>query len=208
MSAAEAQPQRRYTVEEYFALEEQSDIRHEYFHGEVFPMDAFDSPEGKAGATKRHNRLIQNLIVGLRNSLRDSTCEVYSENVRLALDPQGHYNYPDVIVSCDPQDDDPRTVCSPVLIMEVLSKSTEARDRGWKFEQYQTLLSLQQYVLVSQNRILVDSFVRTGPNTWELTTLRRLTDELVVAPLGIHISVAAIYERVDIPPLRLADAGG
>lgn len=197
-----------YTVEEYFALEEQSDIRHEYYNGEIFPMDGPDSPENKAGATKRHNRLIQNLVVGLRSGLREQTCEVYSENVRLAIDPHGHYNYPDVVVSCDPEDDDPRTVYAPVLIMEVLSKSTEARDRGWKFEQYQQLPSLQQYVLVSQSRLLVDSFVRTGHRTWELTTLRQLDDELMIAPLGVRLTVKAIYERVDIPPLRLADSEG
>ena len=128
--------------------------------------------------------------------------------MRLAIDPQGHYNYPDVVVSYDPTDDDPRTVYSPVLIIEVLSKSTEAHDRGWKFEQYQQLPSLQQYVLVSQSRLLVDSFVRTGPTTWELTTLRQLTDELLITPLEIRLSVAAIYKRVDIPPLRLADTEG
>ena len=209
MSAAEAQPQRHYTVEEYFALEEQSDIRHEYYHGEVFPMDAFDFPADMAGATKRHNLLIQNcafaLSLGLRGKQR---CGVYAENVRLALKSGQHYNYPDVVVSCDPADDDPRTVHTPGLIIEVLSKSTEARDRGWKFEQYQQLPSLRQYVLVSQSRILVDSYLRTDHNTWELTTLRQLTDKLPVPALNLRLSLADIYEDIDISPLQLANSIG
>lgn len=76
--------QRRYTVEEYFALEEQSDIRHEYYHGEISPMDGAGSPEGMAGGTKRHNWLIQNCAFALRAEL-PADCEVFAENVRLAL---------------------------------------------------------------------------------------------------------------------------
>lgn len=203
--AAQPAP-RRYTVEEYFALEEQSDIRHEYYHGEVFPLDdPDDAPAAKAGGTKAHNRLVQNCAFALKLGLRGRGCEVFAENVRLAVDEGQHYNYPDVVVSCDPTDDDPRTVHQPVLIVEVLSKSTEARDRGWKFEQYQHLPSLQQYVLVSQNRISVDSFTRTPTGSWELRPLRQLTDTLQVPALGLEISVADLYENMDLPPLRLAD---
>lgn len=150
MSAAQADYQHRYTAEEYFALEERSDIRHEYYHGEIFPLDGPASTEGIAGGTKQHNRLIQNCAFGLRTGLRGRGCEIYAENVRLAIAAGEQYNYPDVIVSCNPHDHNPRTVHSPVLLMEVLSKSTEARDRGWKFEQCQLIPSLQQYVLVSQ----------------------------------------------------------
>ena len=205
MLPADPMYQRRYTVEEYFALEEQSDIRHEYYHGEIFPMDGFDSPEDMAGGTKRHNRLIQNCAFAIRVGLQGRGCEIFAENVRLAMPDDQHFGYPDVVVSCDPADDDPRTVHSPTLIMEVLSKSTEARDRGWKFEQYQHLASLQQYVLVSQYRMLVDSFVRTGPSTWALTTLREPAARLVLSSVGVEISLAAIYERIELGPFRLAD---
>lgn len=202
MSAAQSIYQRRYTVKEYFALEEQSAIRHEYFHGEIFPLDG---PEDMAGGTKQHNRLIQNCTFGLRTGIKERGCEIYAENVRLALAAGEHYNYPDVVVSCDLRDDDPRTVHSPVLIMEVLSRSTEARDRGWKFEQCQLIPSLQQYVLVSQYRILVDSFVRTDHGTWELTSFRKLTDVLPLPTLQSQLSLTEIYEGINIPPLRLAD---
>jgi len=125
--------------------------------------------------------------------------------VRLASEAGNHYSYPDVMVSCDPRDDDPRTVQSPALLIEVLSKSTEARDRGWKFVQCQLIPSLQQYVLVSQYRILVDSFVRTDHGTWELTSLRQLTDVLIIPALRCQLAVGEIYEGISIPPLRLAD---
>ncbi len=202
MSAAQPTYQRRYTIEEYFALEEQLDIRHEYYYGELFPLD---EPAAMAGGTRAHNTLIQNCAFNLRTELRGRGCEIYAENVRLAIEQGAHYSYPDVMVNCDPRDDDPRTVHAPVLIVEVLSKSTEARDRGWKFEQCQLIPSLQQYVLVSQYRILVDSFVRTDHGTWELTSLRKLTDILLLSPLQCQLSLAAIYESITVPPLRLTD---
>ena len=132
MSAAQSIYQRRYTVEEYFAFEEQSDIRHEYYHGEIFPLQAPESPEAKSGATKAHNKLINNIVFGIRQQLGERECEVFSENVRLAVEAGQYYNYPDVVVSCDPDDDDPRTVHRPVFIVEVLSRSTEAHDRAGK----------------------------------------------------------------------------
>ena len=118
---------RRYTVPEYFALEEAADVRYEYYHGEIFPLD---TPENRAGGTKRHNLLIQNCVLALRGSLRGRGCSVFAENVRMAVDKNQHYNYPDVVVSCAPTDTDPRTVYEPILVIEVLSASTEARDRA------------------------------------------------------------------------------
>lgn len=204
MHPTESIYQRRYTVEEYFALEEESASRHEYYHGEIFPLDGAGSPEGMAGGTKRHNRLIQNCAFALRTGLEGRNCEIFAENVRLALADDQHFNYPDVVVSCDPADDDPRTVHTPVLIVEVLSRSTEARDRGWKFEQYQSLPSLQQYVLISQYRMLVDSFVRTDHGTWELTPLRQPEDLLQVPSLGLAVALPALYEHIPLDPIRLA----
>lgn len=199
---------RRYTVEEYFALEDTSDIRHEFYHGEIFPLD---SPENMAGGTKRHNLLIQNCVVALRGALRGRGCSVFAENVRTAVDENQHYNYPDVVVSCAPTDNDPRTVHHPVLIVEVLSASTEARDRGWKFQQYQQLPSLQHYVLVSQRRQLVECYTRHEDNTWLLSSVRELGQEVEITALQVKLAVAAIYEDVQTGPeegpalLRLPD---
>ena len=187
---------RRYTVEEYFALEETSDIRHEYYHGEIFPLD---TPESQAGGTKRHNLLVQNCVVALRSALRGRGCSIFAENVRVAVDEDAHYNYPDVVVSCAPADKaDPRTVHQPVLIIEVLSASTEARDRGWKFQQYQQLASLQHYVLVSQKRQLMECYTRNENDSWTLTSARELRQLVELTGLRVQLSVAAIYEDVAI----------
>jgi len=206
MRPADSIYQRRYTVEEYFALEEQSDIRHEYYRGEIFPMDGFETPEAMAGATFAHNTIKQNCVMALRQGLRGSGCRVYDENVRLSIADDAHFTYPDVLVTCHPTDQtETRTVRHPGLIIEVLSGSTEARDRGWKFQQYQRLPDLQQYVLIAQNQVLVESFTRTDHGTWELTTLRQLTDTLELTTLGLQVSLASIYEEVNLPPLRLAE---
>lgn len=199
---------RRYTVEEYFALEEASDSRYEFYHGEVFPLD---EPTSRAGGTKRHNLLIQNLVVALRGALRGRGCSVFAENVRVAVAEGQQYSYPDVVVSCAITDDDPRTVYEPVLIVEVLSASTEARDRGWKFQQYQQIASLQHYVLVSQRRQLVECYTRHADTDWLLTSVREWTQVVELAALGVSLPLSALYEEVATGPeddtslLRLPD---
>ena len=157
-----------------------------------------------AVGTQRHNRLIQNGAFALRTGLKSPDCEILAENVRLALADGQHFNYPDVVMSCDPTDEDPHPVHTPSLIIKVLSKSTKARDQGWKFEHYQALPSLQEYVLISQYRMLVDSFTRTNHGTWELTPLRQLNDILQVPALGLALSLGAIYKHIPLEPIRLA----
>ncbi len=197
-------PPRLYTVEEYFALEEQSAIRHEYYHGEIFPLDG---PAAMAGATFAHNTIKQNCVMALRQGLRGSGCRVFDENVRLSIEQDEQFTYPDVMVTCHLNDQrEIRIVRHPSLIIEVLSTSTEGHDRGWKFQQYQRIPELRQYVLISQNQILVESFSLDSANIWKLTQLRNLTDSVELPSLGISITVAAIYEEVEISPLRLADS--
>lgn len=204
MPAAQSNYQRRYTAEEYFAFEEQSDIRHEYYHGEIFPLDG---PAAMAGATFAHNTIKQNCVMALRQGLRGSGCRVFDENVRLSIEQDKQFTYPDVMVTCHPDDQrETRIARHPSLLIEVLSTSTEAHDRGWKFQQYQLLPELQQYVLISQNKILIESYLRSSSNEWVLTTLRQLSDELLIPSLQLRIEVAAIYEDVEISPLRLADS--
>ncbi len=204
MSAAQSIYQRRYTVEEYFAFEEQLDIRHEYYHGEIFPLDG---PAAMAGATFAHNTIKQNCVMALRQGLRGSGCQVFDENVRLGIEQDRQFTYPDVMVTCHPDDRrEMLVVRHPNLIIEVLSAGTEAHDRGWKFQQYQLLSDLRQYVMISQNKVLVESYLRDSINEWKLTTLRQLTDELSLPSAGLRVSVAAIYEEIEISPLRLADS--
>jgi Uma2 family endonuclease len=203
-----AQPDytRRYTVEEYFALEEASDIRHEYYHGEIFPLDGPNGPEAMAGATFAHNTIKQNCVMALRQGLRGRGCRVFDENVRLRIDANDLFTYPDVMVTCAPVDQhQTRVVHEPTLIIEVLSDSTELRDRGWKFQQYQLLPSLRQYVLISQRQMLIESFRLNERDTWELETLRQPTDMLFFPSLAVAVTVADVYEEVGLAPLRLAE---
>jgi len=193
MGTAKSQP-RRYTVEEYFALEAASGVRHEFFEGEVFAM---------AGESKAHNLITGNLYLGLRLALRGRGCQVFMENVQLTVRQEQQYVYPDVQVTCSPQDaQQTRRVEAPVLLVEVLSPSTAYYDRGHKFKKYKTLPSLQHYLLVAQNRWLVEWYRRTASNEWTHTVLTEPTEEIVVPELNFRLTLAQVYEDTEVAPLR------
>ncbi|GAA4359830.1 Uma2 family endonuclease [Hymenobacter saemangeumensis] len=194
----EAEPtRRRYTVEEYFALEEQSEVRHEFFDGEVFAM---------AGASVPHNLLAVNFVSSFKQALRGRPCKAVMEGVQLAVQQGRHYVYPDVMISCDPADQLAQlTFQAPVLIVEVLSPSTEDYDRGQKFNQYKKLPSLQHYLLVSQNSWLVEWRRREANNGWSFMPLVEETDALVIPELNISLTVAEIYEGTGVAPLRIVE---
>jgi Uma2 family endonuclease len=194
MGQAEQQP-RRLTVEEYFALEEGSEVRHEFFEGEVFAM---------AGASATHNRLAGNCYTYLRSGLRGKGCEVFFESVQLAVEQGRYYNYPDVLVTCDPVDlQAERTMTAPILLIEVLSKSTENRDRSWKFNQYKQLPSLRHYLLVSQTTCLVEWYQREESGVWSFTPLALFTDEIFISELSITLRLADIYENTGISQMAI-----
>ncbi|WP_303312248.1 Uma2 family endonuclease [Hymenobacter sp. BT730] len=187
-------PPRRYTVEEYQALEEVSEQRHEFFEGEVYAM---------SGATPRHNLIAQNCAFALRQAVRGKGCRVFLEGVQLAVQ-EGHYHtYPDVMVTCDTEDlAAERTMRHPVLIIEILSPSTADHDRSWKFNQYKQLPSLQHYLLVSQHTCLVEWFRREESGVWSFTPLGELTDTLEIPELASTLRVRDIYDEIDITPMR------
>ncbi|GAA3978379.1 Uma2 family endonuclease [Hymenobacter antarcticus] len=194
MGQAEQQP-RRYIVAEYFAFEEQSEVKHEFFDGEVFSM---------AGADVSHNMLGGNFYVNFRQALRGRPCKVVMEGVQLAVQEGHHYTYPDVMITCDPDDQQAkRIIKAPVLLVEVLSPSTAEYDRGRKFNQYKQLPSLQHYLLVSQTSWLVEWYRREPGNIWSFTPLVEADDTLVIPDLNINLTVAEIYEGTDIAPLKL-----
>lgn len=183
-----------YTVEEYFALEEASELRHEFFEGEVFAM---------AGESQAHNLIAGNLYMGLRQALRGRSCRVFMETVQLTLQPGRHYVYPDVQVTCSPQDvQHARRIENPVLLIEVLSPSTGYYDRGNKFKKYKALPSLQHYLLVSQSRWLLEWYRRTPANEWTHTVLTEAEEELVIPELNFRITLAQVYEETAVAPLR------
>lgn len=163
-----AQPieKRDWTPQEYLAWERQQPARHELFQGEVFAM---------GGATREHNLLVVNITAELRNALRKKPCETYPSDMRVKVPAAGLYTYPDASVVCGkPEFEDANfdTLLNPLVLVEVLSDSSERYDRGKKFEQYRSIPSLTDYVLVSQDHVLVEHFRRGEGGTWVLSEVR------------------------------------
>jgi Uma2 family endonuclease len=187
------QPKTRYTPEEYLALERKAAYKSEYYNGEIFAM---------AGASRRHVLIVTNLVAELRAQLKKRDCEVYSADMRLNVAPTGPYTYPDVIVVCgEPQfsDEQKDTLINPNVIVEVLSESTQGYDRGGKFEQYRTLESFKEYVLVAQDKPHVEHFTRQSDNRWILTETNNMEDSIELSSIGCSLPLAEIYDKVELP---------
>ena len=180
---------------EYLAFEEKSKIRHEYMDGELFAM---------AGATRKHNLLSTNVSTELNIQLRETDCEVYASDFRVKI-REGHNVYPDVAVACGEilTESNDTTLLNPTVVFEVLSKSTEKRDRGDKAEDYFRLESLTDYVLVSQYRIRVEHFSRQKNNVWTLKIYEDLRDVVELKSIKTNVSLELIYFKLNMPPLKL-----
>ncbi len=179
------------TPEQYLEIERAAAYKSEYYHGEMFAM---------AGAGLAHNVLVANLVAGLHSQLRARPCRVLPSDMRVLVAATGLYTYPDVVVVCgDPQFTDQRfdTLTNPNLIVEVLSPSTEAYDRGRKFEQYGTIASLQEYLMVASDRVHVDLYTRQAGGRWLLTSANRLEDTLELESVNCRVALAELYEKVD-----------
>lgn len=189
MIALPAQPD--LTPEEYLEFERHSDIKHEYIDGETYAM---------AGTNKAHNIISLNLALSLRQILRGSSCQVFMADIKVSIDNQRHFFYPDLIVTCDDnQDLNAYIVEFPKLIIEVLSDSTETFDRGKKFHYYRAIPSLQEYVLVSTQEYLVEIFRRTTNNLWLLQTYETLKTLVVLESLAVSLPLADIYATLELP---------
>jgi Uma2 family endonuclease len=177
--------------EEYLELERRAERKSEYFHGEMFAM---------SGASRRHVVIVNNLGGELRQRLKKRPCEIYSNDMRLRVAPNGLYTYPDVMVACgEPQfaDDQSDTLLNPVLIAEVLSDSTENYDRGRKFEQYRTLPSLSEYVMVAQDAPRIEQYTRQPNGHWLLAETRGLNASVQLASIDCALPLAEIYDKID-----------
>jgi Uma2 family endonuclease len=182
------QPNHLLTVEEYLRFEETAEVRHEYFKGEVFAM---------AGGTPSHARIMANLIRECGNALRHSGCEILGSDLGVKL-PSGLYTYPDASLSCSPQFEG-NFLLNPSVLFEILSESTEAYDRGRKFQQYREIDTLQTYVLIAQDRLYVEHYRRGPGERWTMQDLTSLAHKLTIdLPSGEMVSVdlPALYEGV------------
>ena len=186
------QPKPRLTPEDYLALERSADFKSEYFNGEIFAM---------TGASESHNLVVINTIRELSTQLKKRPCKVYANDMRVKVDPTGLYTYPDVVVTCGKaQFDDTHldTLLNPVLIVEVLSDSTEAYDRGRKFEHYRKLDSLVEYVLIAQNRPHIESYRRQADQQWLLREYSELDGTLRLLSIDCDLALAEVYDKVEL----------
>jgi Uma2 family endonuclease len=147
--------------------------------------------------TLSHARLQRNLLGELFNRLRGSGCEAFSSDLKVRIPRGGNYFYPDIFVVCGEPllaDDRKDIVLNPRVIFEVLSPSTELYDRGLKFQQYRTIESLQDYVLVDQNTMRIEHFTRQTDNTWTLRDVQQQDEELKIDSIGVSIPLGRVYE--------------
>ena len=186
-----AQPQPRLTPEQYLELERAAqDVRSEYYNGRMYAM---------SGGTYPHAIVIGNLARELGISLKKGPCVVTTSDMRVRVSKTGLYTYPDIVVVCDPpQYGDGRrdTVLNPALIVEVLSPATEAYDRGFKFAQYRTLESLQEYALVAQSEPRVEIFRRQPGGDWLLSDAAGMEATCRFDSVNCAIALRDIYDKV------------
>jgi Uma2 family endonuclease len=181
---------KKYTPEEYLALEEKAEFRSEYDNGEIVAM---------SGGSLNHARIIGNINRSFGVKL-NSHCESVTTDVKVQVESYRKFYYPDVLVICDkPAFFQKRndTIVNPVLIVEVLSDSTEAKDRGEKMLAYRTLESLQEYVLVSQNRPVVEQYSKNADGNWIHKATIGLKSFVKFDSVEIEISLEEIYQRVE-----------
>jgi len=196
MSLAAQPPSRRYTIEEYLRLENDSSQRHEYHDGEIVAM---------AGGSPEHSLIIANLIGEVRNRLKGGPCRIYDGNLRVRIPRSRYYVYPDATVICgavdrDPDDRSGQSIINPRAVIEVLSPTTEHLDYGKKFRQYIECETLQEYVIVAQHEPRAESYFRQTDGTWVFTPVAELTGVLPIRSIQIELPLADVYAGVVFPP--------
>jgi Uma2 family endonuclease len=182
--------------EEYLEWEEKSEIKHEYIDGEVYAM---------AGSSGKHAAIVRNVIMTIGPHLRGSGCDLYPQDVKAKVALRSRYYYPDLMVTCDARDKpDDYVKRHYKLIIEVLSDSTEGFDRGEKFADYRRSESLEEYVLVAQNRMSVEIYRKKLAGRWEFQAYHA-GDQVELVSLGLTFEIADLYEDVTLPPEEIED---
>jgi Uma2 family endonuclease len=177
------------TPQEYLAIEREAQYKSEYYKGEIFAF---------AGASLRHDRIAVNILAAIHGQVRYGSCSAFSSDMRITVPQTQHYTYADVVVVCgEPQSDDDfkDNLLNPIVIVEVLSPSTESYDRGKKFESYQRIGSLAEYVLVSQDRPRVEQFLRQPDSRWLYSEISG-AGVIKLTSIDCELSLEDIYEKV------------
>jgi Uma2 family endonuclease len=181
------------TAAEYLEIERKAEIKSEYIDGRMYAM---------SGASRWHNLIAGNVFGEIRAQLRGRDCQAYVSDMRVKVNPTGMYTYPDVVAVCgQPRFEDAHvdTLLNPTVIIEVLSDSTEAYDRGEKFAQYRRMESLREYVLVAQNKVRIEHYRREGEE-WILADISDPGGTLRLPSIDCRLAVAAMYEKVELEP--------
>jgi Uma2 family endonuclease len=185
---------RRVTLQEYVQLEEQSPAKSEFYRGEIFAM---------AGASPRHDQITVNILGNLYRLLEGQPCQPTSSDQRIRVDEADLSTYPDVAVVCGEKrfsKTDRYGMVNPRVVFEVLSPATENYDRGPKFELYQRLESLREYVVVSQDEAKIIHYARQSDDTWSYRLLVGRVAILSLESIGCPLPLDAIYRKVDFGP--------
>lgn len=179
----------RLSIQEYLRLERQAETKSEYLDGQMVAM---------TGASRRHNLIVANLLRELGNQLKHRSCELFPSDLRVRIPSDNVYTYPDLSVVCgEPllEDGDADTLLNPTLVLEVLSPTTEAYDRGKKLRWYQSLESVSELVLVSQDSPLVEQYVRQGEH-WIYGAAEGLEAVLPLPSIHAELALAEVYHKV------------
>jgi Uma2 family endonuclease len=193
------QPKTFLTPEQYLEIERKAAYKSEYYQGEMFPMAGGFA---MAGAREDHNLVVANAIAGIHQQLRSRPCRVYPSDMRVLTPSTGLYTHPDITAVCGQPlfvDDQRDTLMNPGLVVEVVSPSTEAYDRGRKFEHYQSIESLRDYLLISSDRIHTDLFTRDSGGRWILTSAHHLDDAILLPSIDCRLALSDLYEKLDLP---------
>ena len=189
-----AQPKSILSEEEYLAFERASPIRHEFYRGVIYAM---------TGGKEPHNLIAGNALASLHAQLRRKPCRVYQSDMRIKIVQTGLNTYPDVVVVCgQPQFTDTThdTIVNPVVIVEVLSASTERYDRGMKFQHYQAIPTLQDYLLIAQDQHRIEHFSRQENDRWLLRSANSIDAQITISSIECVLLLADVYEKVALDP--------
>lgn len=182
---------RAYTLEEYFDLEATSPSKHEYFDGAIFAM---------VGGSFNHDIIAGNLLSQLKIMLRETDCTIFGSDVRVHTQG-GLYTYPDLSIVCGKiiRTDDPLdTLANPLILVEVLSKSTAKYDRGEKFEMYKSIPSLREYILIEQSHLQIEVWRRNEQDEWSKVAIwDALSDDLHLKSIMLRVPLSEIYRNVE-----------
>ncbi|MBF0201783.1 MAG: Uma2 family endonuclease [Desulfamplus sp.] len=188
---AQSQRDEKITPEEYLDFERTSEFKHEYFDGEIFAM---------VGASLNHNQISGNIFSELKRQLKQSPCRPFINDLRVKVQKIEKYTYPDIVVVCGDikleKESGMETLLNPIVIIEVLSNSTEAYDRGAKFQHYQLIPSLQEYILVSQYYPLVEKYVRSDKGQWIYTSYEGMDKTFAIEAVKCGLILSDIYYQV------------